>query len=206
MKIAIIGFGKIGNVLASGLSSKGHSIVLGLRDKDLTDLEKLNKIPESIKATGITVAANQAEVIIISVPLEAVPDLAKSLGDVSGKIIIETTNAFGKPLPQYMNGTDALKTLTGNEDIVKCFSTVGFETMANPRYGDDLADLFVAGNSERARAVAIQLAYDLGFGNCYNLGGDEAMPLMENIALLWGHLAFKAGLGRNMAFKILKRY
>lgn len=205
MKIVIIGFGKIGNALAAGLSNKGHSIILGLREKDLSDADKLNRISEKILATSIAEAVKQADTIIISVPLAAVPDVATLLGDVNGKIIIETTNAFGKPLLHYMNGTDALKKLTGNNDVVKCFSTVGVETMANPVYAGELADLFVAGDSVQAKSVAKQLATDLGFGNCYDLGGDEALPMMENIALLWGSLAFKTGLGRNMAFKILTR-
>ncbi len=204
MNIAIIGFGKIGRALAAGFSARGHTIIAGMRAGDLADREKQAQLPGNVLALTIAEAVQQSEVIIISVPLASVPEIATSLGDTSGKIIIETTNAFGKPLKDYGNGTDALKKLTGNEDIVKCFSTVGFETMANPVYGVEQADLFVAGNSEKARLVAIQLSKDLGFGNCYILGGNEALPMMENIALLWGNLAFKTGLGRNMAFKILK--
>ncbi len=203
MKIAILGSGNIGGTLAAGLAKQSHQIVLGLRDITSADANELISNSKNIKAASITDAVEQSDIIIIAVPLVAVPDVAKSLGDVSGKLIIETTNAFGKPLPEYGNGTVAIKKITGNNNVVKCFNTIGAENLANPVFGNFVADTFVAGNSKEAKDVAIQLAEDMGFGNCFDLGGDEALHLLESIAQVWGTLAYGAKMGRRLAFKVL---
>ncbi len=204
MKIAIIGSGNIGGTLAIGLSKKGHDIFIGAKDIYKDDLKKLSSEGKNISVASVEGAAQQAEVIILAVPLNAIPDAAKSLGDTKGKSIIETSNAFGHPLTKYISGTTAIKEITGNGDVVKCFNTIGAEDLANPHFNKTIADAFVAGDSKKAKEIAQQLAIDMGFENCYDLGGDEALPLLENLAVTWGALAYKAGLGRRIAFKILQ--
>jgi hypothetical protein len=39
----------------------------------------------------------------------------------------------------------------------------------------------------------------------YDIGNIEKEAVTENAAVLWGSLASGAGLGRNIAFKVLKR-
>jgi 8-hydroxy-5-deazaflavin:NADPH oxidoreductase len=204
MQIAIIGSGNIGSALAKGLSRAGHSIILGTREPGSEDVRTLIGASTNISATTIADAAGKGEVIIVAVPLKAIPDTAKTFGDVAGKLILETSNAFGKPLPEYANGTLAIKQITGATDVVKCFNAIGAEDLANPQFGALKADAFVAGDSLKAKKVAQQLALDMGFEACYDLGGDEALPFLENLAVTWGALAFKSGLGRRIAFKILR--
>lgn len=203
MKIAIIGAGNIGGTLAKGLDKAGHSIIIGARDTANGDVVHLVQQGQHIGADTIVEAARQAEVIIIAVPLNAILNVAENLGDVNGKIIIETSNAFGKPLSEYVNGVAALKQITGNQDVVKAFNSIGAEDLANPYFGSQKADTLVAGDSKAAKKIVQQLALEMGFEHCYDLGGDEALPLLENLAVTWGALAFKAGLSRRIAFKIL---
>lgn len=99
----------------------------------------------------------------------------------------------------------ALKALTGATDVAKAFNTTGFENMADPQYGSQAADLFVAGDSQRAKEIATQLAKDAGFGEVYDFGGDDKAPLIEQFALAWINLAIMQGYGRNIAFKVLTR-
>jgi hypothetical protein len=40
---------------------------------------------------------------------------------------------------------------------------------------------------------------------CYDLGGDEGIPLLESLAGIWIDLAMVQGQGREIAFKLLKR-
>ncbi len=135
MKIAIIGSGNIGGALAKGLDKKNHQIIIGTRKITGPDETTLAKNGQRISVDTIPNAVRQAEVVIIAVPLKAIPDLTAALGDVSGKVIIETSNAFGKGLPEYSSGTLAIKALSGNKDVVKCFNTVGSENLANPSFG-----------------------------------------------------------------------
>ena len=65
--------------------------------------------------------------------------------------------------------------------------------------------MFVAGDSQKGKAVATQLATDAGFANCYNIGGNDKFELMEQFAWFWINLAMFQGQGREIGFKLLKR-
>jgi predicted dinucleotide-binding enzyme len=108
--------------------------------------------------------------------------------------------------PQGFNNTfEALKSLTNCENIVKCFNSTGYENMANTKYGDEYADMFMAGGSTKGKQVVSQLAKDAGFAECYDFGGDEKVTLLEQFALAWINLAIFQKQGRNIAFKVFKR-
>lgn len=94
---------------------------------------------------------------------------------------------------------------TNTDQVVKCFNATGFENMAYPQYRDQAADMFMAGDSATAKAVAHQLALDAGFAECYDFGNGERVQLLEQFALSWINLAIFQGLGRGVAFKVIKR-
>ena len=77
--------------------------------------------------------------------------------------------------------------------------------MQNPNYDGTSLDLFVAGDSEKGKQTAIQLAKDAGFQNCYIIGGNDKFELMEQFAWFWINLAMFQGQGREIGFKLLKR-
>lgn len=88
---------------------------------------------------------------------------------------------------------------------MKCFNTTGFENMLNPNYNGEKIDMFMAGDSDQAKAVAKRLALDAGFGSCIDFGKADKVELLEKFALSWINLAIMQGHGRNFAFKVLKR-
>lgn len=205
MKIAIIGAGKVGGALASGWARAGHSVILGVRNPGDREVQALVAANQNLSANTVTAAAQEAEVILVSVPVSALTEVARNLSEVKNKIIIDATNAvFQKPAP-YAHGVEAFKALTQCQDVVKCFNSTGFENMANPKYGDTGIDMFVAGNSAKGKQVAAQLARDLGFAECHDFGGDDKIQLLENFALAWINLAIMQGRGRNIAFKLVTR-
>jgi predicted dinucleotide-binding enzyme len=204
MKIAIIGTGNVGSALAKGLAKAGHQVFLGVRNKiDFKGSELANE--HNISVQTISEAASSSEVILIAAVPQAVKDIADQLGDISNKVIIDAMNSLRvKPEP-YSNTTEALMKLTNCKDIVKCFNTTGAENMSDPSYGGKGIDMFYAGDSEKAKKVAEQLAKEIGFENVYNFGGSDKFNLMEQFALSWINLAMMQGYGRNIAFKIVKR-
>ncbi len=204
MKIAIIGSGNVGGALAQGWVKKGHEITFGVRNKDEFKGNRLSGI-NNIAAASIPDAVKSSEVIVIAAVPQAVQSIAEMMGDVSSKVIIDAMNSVRiKPEP-YSNTTEALTSLTNCKDIVKCFSTTGAENMADPVYQGRGIDMFYAGDSDRAKKVAEQLAKDLGFENVYNFGGSDKFQLLEQFALSWINLAIMQGYGRGIAFKVLKR-
>jgi 8-hydroxy-5-deazaflavin:NADPH oxidoreductase len=211
MKIAIIGTGNIGGTLAKKLSSVGHEIYIGVRNtNEFKGMEMIRQIPD-VHISEIHTAAQNAEVIIIATPAHIVVDLIKSLGDLSQKVVIDTTNSVrAKPDP-YENAFDAFKKLT-SADVIKCFNSTGFENLSNPQYHqsspvdhDISLDMFMAGGSEHTKTIARKLSSELGFGSCIDFGGDDKVGLLESFAICWINLAIMQGAGRDIAFKLIKR-
>lgn len=204
-KIAIIGSGNVGSALGKGWLKAGHVVVFGVRDPHSSKTQKaLALIPEA-KVKSVHEASKNAEVIVITTPPEAVLELIPQLGDVSDKVIIDTTNSIRtRPVP-YATAYDAIKEITKAQDVVKCFNSTGFENMLTPIYHGEGIDMFSAGDSKKAKKVAEQLAKDIGFSVCYDFGGDDKVELLEKFALSWINIAIMQGHGRNLAFKLVKR-
>jgi len=205
MKIAIIGTGNIGSTLAQRFSAAGHQIFLGVRDtNDFKGLDKLAGLA-NITTHSIPEATQLAEVVIIAVPAQFAVDVAKTLGDVSGKVIIDTMNSVNVKHEGFTNTTDAILAHCNTTDVVKCFNSTGFENLQNPVYGNQGIDMFTAGSSAKGIAIATQLAKELGFENVYNFGGNDKFYLLEQMAMCWINLAIFQKQGRGMAFKVVKR-
>ncbi len=205
MKIAIIGTGNVGSALAKGWANVGHTIYLGVRDIDNFKGKELLSFSRNIKALPIAEAVKHSEVILIAAVPAAVIDIAKSLGDVSTKIIIDSMNSVRVKPDGFDNTTAAFVALTNCKSIVKCFNTTGAENMFNPFYGTKGIDVFMSGDSIEAKQVTATLAKDLGFGNCYEFGGSDKFNLQEQLALCWINLAMMQGMGRNIAITVVKR-
>jgi predicted dinucleotide-binding enzyme len=205
MKIAIIGTGNVGGALATKWAKAGHTILLGVRDTaQFKGMELLSN--PGTTAHPVQEAILAAEVILIAAPAPMAVEVAQSLGDTTGKIIIDAMNiVMGRGPAGFSNTADAILAHTQTRDVVKCFNTTGFNNMENPVYGSTSLDAFVAGDSTRGKEAAIQLALDAGFAECYNVGGNDRFTLMEQFAFFWINLAMMQGQGRDIGFKLMKR-
>jgi predicted dinucleotide-binding enzyme len=205
MKIAIVGSGNVGGALAAKWAAKGHHILLGVRN---TEEFKGKALLEHghIQATTIEDAVQQSEVIVLATPAPAAVEVAVSLGNTAGKVIIDTMNIVMNRGPQgFSNTSEAILANTSTRDVVKCFNTTGFNNMLDPIYGALAIDAFVAGDSAQGKQIARQLALDAGFAECYDIGGNDKFALMEQFAFFWINLAMFQGQGREIGFKLMKR-
>lgn len=203
MKIAIIGTGNVGGALATAWAKAGHEILLGVRDTaHFKGAELLQNPNTSVHTIGA--AAAEAEAILVATPPELAEALAQTFGPATGKVILDATNAIRTRPEHYPTAYHAFEGLTQAE-VVKCFNTTGYENMRNPDYGSVRLDMFMAGGSAKAKAVATQLAHDAGFEQCYDFGGADRVQLLEQFALAWINLAIFQGAGRNIGFKVVRR-
>jgi predicted dinucleotide-binding enzyme len=205
MKITIIGSGNVGSALGAGWLKAGHEVVFGVRDPQSPKTQKALALIPGATLKNIAEASKNAGVIVITTPPEAVLELIPQLGDVSTKVIIDTTNSIRTRPAPYATAYDAIKEITKAQHVVKCFNSTGFENMLNPIYHGQGIDMFAAGSSNKAKEIVEQLAKDLGFATCYDFGGDDKVELLEKFALSWINIAIMQGHGRNLAFKLLKR-
>lgn len=204
MHIAIIGTGNVGGALAARWSKAGHHIHLGVRDLDNFKGKELLALL-NVTAHSVADAVAFSEVVLVAATPPATVTIAEQLLHCEDKVIIDAMNSVRTRPEPYANTFEALKSLTGCPHVVKCFNTTGFENMADPQYGAVALDMFMAGSSEHGKTVARQLALDAGFAECYDFGGDDKAALLEQFALSWINLAIMQGLGRDVAFKVIRR-
>ncbi|MER0439259.1 NAD(P)-binding domain-containing protein [Emticicia sp. W12TSBA100-4] len=204
MKVAIIGSGNVGGALAQQWIKAGHTVLIGAKfPLSEKNINLATKIGED-RFAAIENAVKQSEVILIATPPTAIFEVLEQMGDVSGKILIDATNSVMKTPEPYKTVYHCLADKTSAE-VVKCFNTTGFENMLNPSYNGEGIDMFMAGDSNNAKAIAKQLALDCGFSTCIDFGKADKVELLEKFALSWINLAIMQGHGRDLAFKLIRR-
>lgn len=204
MKIAIIGSGNVGGALAQQWIKAGHTVLVGAKfPLSEKNIQLATQIGED-RFAAIPSAVKQCEVVLIATPPTAIFDIIDQMGDVSGKTIIDATNAVRQKPAPYETVYHALTDKTSAK-VVKCFNSTGFENMQNPVYHGEKLDMFMAGDHEAAKQTALQLALDAGFGACWDFGKGDKVGLLEQFALSWINLAIMQGHGRDIAFRVLRR-
>src|SRR5690349_4259450 len=96
MRIGIVGAGMIGSTVAKLWVDAGHEVRLASRHPEA--LAPLVATFGSRASAGTPAdAASFGDVVMLTVPLKAIPELARDLAPLlSGKIVIDTGNAYEK--------------------------------------------------------------------------------------------------------------
>ncbi|WP_345579203.1 NADPH-dependent F420 reductase [Streptomyces prasinosporus] len=184
MKIGIIGAGNIGGNLTRRLTALGHDVSVANSRGPHT----LGELAEETGATPVRVeeAARGAEVVVVTVPLKAVPDLPSGLFDeaAEGVAVIDTGNYY----PQQRDGR-----IAGIEDegltesgwtqrqighpVVKAFNGTYAQDILDrhrPAGDPDRMALPVAGDDEAAKRKVRDLIEELGFDTVDAGGIDDS--------------------------------
>ena len=203
MRIAIIGTGKVGAALAHGLRGKNHQIMLGARDP--AGVAKL-AAETGARAVRPQEAAAGAEVVILALPWATAEAAVKSLGDLSGKIVIDCMNPLGMidgklglTVGYHRSGAEMVAAWAPGARVVKTLNQVGAELMADNTGLPHRPVMFMAGDDATAQAAVTTLLTDLGF-EPLDAGELEKARILEPFALVWINQAILRGKGRNWAF------
>lgn len=207
MKIGILGAGSVGATLGKAWAKCGHEVVFGVRDVTAPKVQILLAETGAVRA-GTVPEVVDAEVIALALPWEAVPEVLKQIGDFNG-ILLDCTNPLvgnqlNASLNLEMSGGEQVAARSPTARVVKIFNTIGWESMENPQYGAEAATMFYAGDDIQAKQIAAQLASEMGF-DPVDVGALSASKSLETLAGFWGQLAFAQGMGRNIAWRLLKR-
>ncbi|HLI64310.1 MAG TPA: NADPH-dependent F420 reductase [Terriglobales bacterium] len=211
MKIGVIGAGNVGGALGKLWAEKGHEIMFGVPDPRGAKVQELVKsIGKHARAGSVKEAASFGEVVVLATPWPATQDAIKSSGDLSGKIVVDCTNPLAPDLSGLVIGTthsagEEVARWARGAKVVKAFNTIGAPNFGNPRFGSEVASMFICGDDASAKTVVSTLASELGF-EVVDAGPLTASRLLEPLAMLWIHLAYKQGFGPTAhAFRLLRR-
>ena len=172
MQISIIGAGQIGGTLTRRLTALGHTV----RVANSRDPETLSELAGETGATAVWAAeaAKDADLVIVSIPQKAVPDLAPGiLADAKpGAPVIETNNYYPKQrdglIAEIEAGTPESVWVAEQlgTPVYKVFNGIWWKRLleaGKPRGADGRIALPIAGADGPGRKVVFELIEQLGF-------------------------------------------
>jgi len=170
LKIGIIGTGKIGGTLAQAWAKAGHELLLSSRHP--SELKKLaESLGPKVHVGTPRAAAAFGEVVLVSIPYGAEPQLGKDLArELKGKILIDTGNPY--PNRDGPMAVDAQRKGTGvasaeffpGTRLVRAFNAISYIALGKEAHRPgELYGIPLAGDDAQALAVAERLVRDAGF-------------------------------------------
>lgn len=206
----MIGTGGVGAALGSRWAAAGHTVVFGSRTPESEKVREL-VVRSGGCATALPskAAIASADAILFAVPWPCARETLDSLGDLSGRVLIDCTNPLlsdlsGIELGHVISAGEQIAAWSPGAKVVKAFNTASVKVMLNPQFGDHKATMFYCGDDAAAKASVRELIDCLGF-DPVDAGALTSSRYLEPLAMLYIHLAFRQGFGSNCAFKIIRR-
>jgi len=213
-KIAVLGSGQVGQVLADGLLAHGHEVMRASRDPGKLEAWKAGASPKAHIAT-FAEAARWAESVVLAVKGSAAEAAIEQAGpqNLAGKTVMDATNPIADAPPQ--NGVlrfftdlneslmERLQKKAPDARFVKAFSCVGNALMVDPQLPGGPPTMFIAGNDDAARAEVTRILAEFGWETS-DLGRAEAARAIEPLCILWCIPGFLHDDWVH-AFKVLRR-
>jgi 8-hydroxy-5-deazaflavin:NADPH oxidoreductase len=182
MRIGIVGAGRIGGNCAVQFAKGGHEVKLSGRD--LAKLEPLAaEIGEAASVGSPAEATGFGEVVVIAVPWPAFDDAVASAGSLDGKIVVDTTNDYGRgdPTPEGQTQAQFHAAKTPGALYTKSFNTLtsAFQAEAAFRPEAERAVQWVCGDDAIAKQVVMGLIADAGYAPI-DVGPNADAAVMES--------------------------
>jgi len=194
-RIAVIGTGNVGSALGPEFAALGHTIVYGSRDPAAQDVKDLvARTGHGATATTQPQAVVGADIVVLAVPGNVAEQVVRSLGDLSGKIILDPTNrvnrsnADGYADHDVPGGSNAeiIQAAAPNARVVKAFNTLNFRQMVDPETSGGEVSIPIVGNDPAARAVVAELVTGMGLVPI-DLGPLRFANVLEELLVVWAN-------------------
>lgn len=172
LKVAVIGLGNIGKVVASNLVKGNREVILADKDfakakdlaKNLGTLAKPSQIGDAIKA---------ADIVVLAVYFATIKEIfAQYATELQGKIIVDPSNpiapddkgGFKKIIGQNESSGQILSTLLPkNAKLAKALGTLGAASLENAAFNNPKKVQFYATDDKSINVEIESLIKDNGF-------------------------------------------
>jgi 8-hydroxy-5-deazaflavin:NADPH oxidoreductase len=170
LRIGIIGTGRIGGALATHWTKAGHEVLMSSRHP-----EELRPLATSLGARARVGTPRQAaefgEVVLVSVPYAAMPQIGKdNVVQLKGKVVLDTSNpvegrdgTMAVAAQKKGAGVATAEFLPGTR-VVRAFNCIPAASLANnANRKPERVAIPIGGDDKAAVAVAERLVRDAGF-------------------------------------------
>jgi predicted dinucleotide-binding enzyme len=170
MKIGIIGTGHIGSALAKLWVAAGHEVLLSSRHPD--ELKPLAaQLGPRARVGTPKEAASFGDVVLVSVPYKALPELGRDLkAELAGKIVLDTCNPYPGRDGEMANAARMKGTGVADPEflpgarLVRAFNAINYGSLSGEAHRKPpLIGIPLAGDDAEAMKVAQRLVGDAGF-------------------------------------------
>ena len=189
--IAVIGTGSVGSALGPEFGELGHTIVYGSRNPESEAAQSLvARTSGDAQVTTQAEAAAAADIVVLAVPGLVVDNVVETLGDLSGKIVIDPTNPLTPAddglltLDVETSNTEIIQSLAPEAHVVKAFSTINWSTMVDPTNAGGPVSVPLAGNDPDAKRRVGALVKSLGL-EPIDVGPAHHARYVEGMLILW---------------------
>ena len=186
--IAIIGTGRMGGAFGLLFSRAGYKVIYGSRNPADEKVQSLVKGTPGGAAMSAKDAAAKVGIIVLATPWNGTEAVIKSMGDLTGKLILDPTNAisFGKDggLAVETSGGELVRDWAKGANVVKAFNTVGYFVIADPKVLGDRVSVFLAGDDAAAKDKVLAMVNGLGFEGT-DVGPMKSARVLEGMSTLY---------------------
>jgi predicted dinucleotide-binding enzyme len=215
MKVAIIGSGIVGRVLAQAFVSEGHQVALGTRDTSKEEVVKFKTENPAISIGDFATTAAYGDIIVLAVGGAVALSAIELAGtqNFANKVVIDATNPISSEPP--VNGVlkfftdynsslmEQIQLKLSEAKLVKAFNSVGNALMYKPNFNGIKPTMFICGNDESAKKTVTTILDTFGW-ETEDMGKAEAARAIEPLCILWCIPGFINNQWMH-AFKLLKK-
>ncbi len=208
--IAVIGTGDVAGALGPEFAAQGHTIVYGSRNPSRDEVRALvNRTGNAASATTPAESVAGADIVVMAVPGTAVEAVTRSLGDLSGKIIIDPTNAIDRSNNGYLkllydtSAAEIIQAAAPGAHVVKAFNTLNWRTMVDPDSSGGPVSIPLVGDNAEAKARVAELVEGMGL-EAIDLGPLHYARHVEGMLLVWLHNRYGGGDGPAFDYHLRK--
>jgi 8-hydroxy-5-deazaflavin:NADPH oxidoreductase len=195
--IVIIGTGLVGGTLGKRWAALGYKIIYGSRTPDADKVKTLlMDTGNGAVALPPKDAAAKSDLILLAVPWAAAKEVVAGLGDLSGKILIDPTNAvkvtegrFEAPPGMTTSNGEEIQAVAPTAIVIKAFNTLSAEMMADSKRAGGPISVPIAGADPAAKARVAAIAENTGM-EPVDVGALYVSRYLEGMARL--RMSFRA--------------
>ena len=172
LKVAVIGLGNIGKVVASNLVKSNREVIIA--SKKMDDAKALaSQLGSLAKASEVKTAIQDADIVVLSVWFNTIQEFFKEYAnDLQGKVIVDPSNpiapdgngGFKKIIGAHDSAGQILQTqLPKGAKLVKALGSLGAASLAGEAFKEPKKVLFYASDDTSLESTIEELIRDNGF-------------------------------------------
>ena len=209
--IAVIGTGDVAAALGPEFAAQGHTIVYGSRNPSRDEVRTLvSRTGGDASAATPAESVVGADIVVMAIPGTVVEAVTGSLGDLSGKIIIDPTNAIDRnangvlTLVYDTSTAEIIQGAAPGAHVVKAFNTLNWRTMVDPDSSGGPVSIPLVGDNAAAKAKVAELVEGMGL-EAIDVGPLRYARHVEGMLLIWIHNRYGAGDGPAFDYHLRKQ-